>query len=414
MTFELNGRFNKAKIFTDFIEDKAVSQMLNILNNKNFKDSNIRVMPDCHVGKDCVIGFTMTIDNKVCVNLVGGDIGCGVLAYKLKETDIDFEVLENIIRTNISMGAEESFSKNKLINKLPVKDLFCGNKIKLETSLRTFFSLGGGNHYLEIDKSEKDGCLYLVVHTGSRKFGGEIAKFYNEASVNQYVEEHFNAKEKIEKIKKELLSTGKQKDLPKAIANIRREEAKFRTNVIMNEKFLCLKGDMLNHYLNDMKIAQEFSILNRQAILDCIVEKMNLTVIDKISSIHNYIDLDNKILRKGAISAQNGEKLIIPINMKDGCIIGKGKGNPDTNFSAPHGAGRIYSRGEAKELIDINDYTDIMKGVWSRSIDESTIDESPFVYKPKDEIVKNISSMVDIEDNLISIYNVKAVKVVNH
>ncbi|AMN31295.1 hypothetical protein BFS06_11385 [Clostridium perfringens] len=408
MSFELNGRFNTAKIFTDFIEDGAISQILNVLNNENFKDSIIKIMPDCHVGKECVIGFTMTIDDSVCVNLVSGDIGCGVLAYKLKEREIDFEKLENVIRSNIAMGAEDGFIKNKLINKLPINSLYCGKNIKLETSLRTFFSLGGGNHYIEIDKSEKDGSLYLVVHTGSRKFGGEIAKFYNEATINQYMNENFNAEQKIDEVKKSLIPAGRQREIPKLIEKIRKEEANFRANI--KEKFLCLRGKMFENYLNDMKIAQEFSNLNRQAILDCIVEKMNLTVVDKISSIHNYIDLDNMILRKGAISAQKGEKLIIPINMKDGCIIGVGKGNPDTNCSAPHGAGRVYSRSEAKEVISMEDYIESMNDVWSRSVEESTIDESPLAYKSKDEIVNNIESMVEIEDNLISIYNVKSTK----
>ena len=396
---ELNGKYNSAKIFSDMVDNEAMGQIINILNNEDFKDSKIRIMPDCHAGKNCVIGFTMEIKDKVCVNLVGGDIGCGVLAYKIKEKELDFAKLEDFIRNNISMGQNCSIKKHKLLNKIEIDKLKCKNNININRGIETFFSLGGGNHFIEIDKSQ-NGDLYLIVHTGSRGLGAEVSKYYQKLVEKEICN---NKKEKEELINR-LKAQNREKDIEK---ELKRQFPK-KENVKFKKELMCISGKNFNDYIHDMKIVQDFSEMNRIAILDTIVEGFNLHVLDKISSIHNYIDIDNMILRKGAISAQKDESLIIPMNMKFGCIIGKGKGNPDANFSAPHGAGRVYSRSKAKEFLSVAEFQEEMSDVWSKSVCENTIDESPMAYKPPTEILDNISDLVQVTDILKSIYNVKA------
>lgn len=397
---ELNGKYNSAKVFTGMLENEAISQILGILNNEDFKDSKIRIMPDCHVGKNCVIGFTMEIKDKVCVNLVGGDIGCGVLAYKLKEKEIDFEKLELFIRDTIAMGENHSSKRHKLLKNINLNDLKCKHYINLNRGMESFFSLGGGNHFIEVDRSQKDGALYLIVHTGSRALGSEVAKYYQKLAERELVE---NKNEK-ERLVNELKAQGREKDIK---TELERQFPKEKNKIIRNS-LTCITGSSFNDYIHDMNMVQEFSELNRRSILDTIVKGMNLSVLDELSSIHNYIDTEHMILRKGAISAQKDESLIIPMNMKYGCIIGKGKGNIDTNFSAPHGAGRVYSRSKAKEILDIEGFKNEMDGVWTRSVTESTIDESPKAYKSPDEIIENLGEMIEITDKLKSIYNIKS------
>lgn len=392
------------KVFTENIEPEALNQVYTLIKQPAFADCKVRIMPDVHAGKGCVIGFTADLGDKVIPNIVGVDIGCGMLTAEIGKIDIDFEKLDRVIRENIPSGrtvreAEADFPE---IEQLRCKDLL-KNMSWLKCSLGT---LGGGNHFIEIDE-DSDGVKYLIVHTGSRNLGKQVAEIYQQIAIES-MQGVPKLKEESERLIKEYKKVGRQKEIQKALAELKRKWKPDKLNI---PKELCyLTGENRDDYLHDMKICQQFAVANRQMIMRVIFQKMGWRVQDDevFQTIHNYIDHDTNIVRKGAISARLGEKLLIPINMRDGCIIGVGKGNDDWNQSAPHGAGRIMSRSKAKETISLEEFQQSMEGIYTTSVNASTLDESPMVYKPMDEIVSNIEDTVEILKIIKPIYNFKA------
>ncbi|WP_432408820.1 RtcB family protein [Wukongibacter sp. M2B1] len=405
---ELKGKYNTAKVFTYSIEQEAISQIVELLNQEAFKECKVRVMPDTHAGKGCVIGFTANLGNKAIPNLVGVDIGCGMIAVKLGTIDIDFQSLDKFIRNNIPHG-------NKVNKKMQIRlskefhDRIVGisNKTKSnpKRNLLSIGSLGGGNHFIEVNE-DKYGDKWLVIHSGSRNFGHKIATYHQKKAI-EYCDKqvrYFN-REKDERI--ELLKqTGREEEIQKYVQEINSLTEKYNL-----PKYLCfLEDSRLQEYLEDMKTAQEYANLNRKVMATKILASIDLNIdeLEGFQTIHNYIDFEDMIVRKGAISAGKDEKVLIPINMRDGSIIALGKGNEDWNNSAPHGAGRLMSRSKAKEVINLDEYKETMEKVWSTSVKESTLDEAPMAYKPMNEIIDNIKDTVEIVDIIRPLYNFKA------
>lgn len=392
------------KVFTENIEPEALNQVYTLIKQPAFADCKVRIMPDVHAGKGCVIGFTADLGDKVIPNIVGVDIGCGMLTAEIGKIDIDFEKLDRVIRENIPSGrtVREIEADFPEIEQLRCKDLL-KNMSWLKCSLGT---LGGGNHFIEVDE-DSDGVKYLIIHTGSRNLGKQVAEIYQQIAIES-MQGVPKLKEEGERLIEEYKRTGRQKEIQKALAELKRKWKPDKLNI---PKELCyLTGKNRDDYLHDMKICQQFAVANRQMILRVIFQKMGWQVKDDeiFQTIHNYIDHDTNIVRKGAISARDGEKLLIPINMRDGCIIGVGKGNDDWNQSAPHGAGRIMSRSKAKETVSLEEFQQSMEGIYTTSVNASTLDESPMVYKPMDEIVANIEDTVEILKIIKPIYNFKA------
>lgn len=390
---EFKGAFNSAKVFTDKIEEVAVSQIIRLLNQEFVKGEIIRFMPDVHAGAGCVIGTTMTISDKVCPNLVGVDIGCGMLVADLGKVDIDLEKFDEVIKEHIPSGFSKRKSPHRFNKYIDYNGLRAPvDKANARLSLGT---LGGGNHFIEVD-IDSSGRKYIVIHSGSRHLGLEIAKHYQVIAYSDMVETLNGERRRIiEALKRK----GRYQDIQEAVSKLPKAPEK--------DLAYCT-GSTLSDYLNDMKIAQDFATCSREAMLTEICDHMGIVPLNTFETRHNYIDLKLGILRKGAVSAQDGERLIIPINMRDGSLICIGKGNRDWNFSAPHGAGRIMSRAEAKAKISMDEFRKAMNGIYSSSVTESTLDEAPFAYKPIEDIVNNIGDTVDIVEQIIPIYNFKA------
>lgn len=398
------------KIFTDNIEKKAREEINLLLEHETFKNSKIRIMPDVHAGMGCVIGFTGNLGDKVIPNIVGVDIGCGMLCVELGNIEIDLEGLDNIIKKYVPSGFEVHNERKVSFDKL--KGLKCYRELRdtkrLEKSLGT---LGGGNHFIEIDVDE-DNNKYLIIHTGSRNLGKQVAEYYQELAnqlCNYNMSEYHDKKQNLIKEYKE---QGRKQEIQTALEELKKE---YQVNKNKIPKDLAyLEGHYREDYLHDMKLCQEFATLNRITIAKTILcflwKRLEVDSRNWISfeTIHNYISFEDNIVRKGAISARKGERVLIPMNMKDGCIIAVGKGNDDWNQSAPHGAGRIMSRMRAKEELDLEDYKASMKGIYSTSVNSQTLDEAPMVYKPMDEIINNIGDTVEIEKITKPIYNFKA------
>ena len=406
------------KIFTDNIEQEAIDQINTLLEQPAFADCKVRIMPDVHAGAGCVIGFTADLGDKVIPNIVGVDIGCGMFTVELGRidtgingktdssivnyvTDIDYEKLDNVIRTCIPSGRNVHEEVKDVF--LELKKLRCYSKLKnvdwLERSMGT---LGGGNHFIEIDEGF-EGRKYLVIHTGSRNLGKQVADYYQNLAIESMIGKDKLASEQ-DKLIAEYKEQGRSSEIQDAIKELR-NTWRNRANDIPKE--LCyLTGKYRDDYIYDMKICQRFAKQNRLMIALKIMLRMGWCAIDLFETVHNYID-DSNMIRKGAISAKLGEKVLIPINMRDGCIIGVGKGNEDWNYSAPHGAGRIMSRNKARETISMDAFKESMNGIYTTSVCESTIDESPMAYKPMDEIINNIKDTVDILDVLKPVYNFK-------
>lgn len=398
------------KIFTKNIEQEAINQINELLNQDAFKDSKIRIMPDVHAGKGCVIGFTGDLGDKVIPNIVGVDIGCGMLCVELGNIDLDLEKLDKIIHEFVPSGFNvHNERKYKFIE---LEQLKCYRELKNTKRLeRSIGTLGGGNHFIEIDIDE-DNNKYLVIHTGSRNLGKQVAEYYQELAnqlCNYNIGEYEEKKQEIIKTYKE---QGRKDEIQSALVELKKE---YQINKNKIPKDLAyLEGQYREDYLHDMKICQEFAILNRMSIAKTILCYLwNRMEVDSrnwnsFETIHNYISFEDNIVRKGAISAKKGEKVLIPMNMRDGCIIGIGKGNDEWNQSAPHGAGRIMSRIKAKETFNIDEFKESMKDVYTTSVNEETIDEAPFVYKPMQEIIDCIGDTVDIVKIIKPIYNFKA------
>lgn len=419
------------KIFTNDIEQEAINQINELLEQGAFKDSKIRIMPDVHAGKGCVIGFTGNLGDKVIPNIVGVDIGCGMLCVELGNIDLDLERLDKIIREHVPSGM--NVHENKRYKFLELEQLYCYELLRnkdnwLEKSIGT---LGGGNHFIEIDIDE-DNNKYLVIHTGSRNLGKQVAEIYQEKAI-KYCSYDEEMKSEKQNIIKEYKKQHKEKEIQQKLIEI----AKLYEGRTKLPKDLCyLEKDLRAQYLHDMRICQEFAKDNRLCIAKQILcnyfelpyyegyKSVRLRKAENVGgwctqdmvekdfwyfeTIHNYISFEDNIVRKGAISAKKGEKVLIPMNMRDGCIIGIGKGNDDWNQSAPHGAGRIMSRIKAKQTFNLDEYKESMKGIYTTSINEDTIDEAPFVYKPMQEIIDNIGDAVDIIKIIKPIYNFKA------
>lgn len=411
------------KIFTENIEQKAIDQINELLSQEAFKDCKVRIMPDVHAGKGCVIGFTADLGDKVIPNIVGVDIGCGMLCVELGNIDLDLENLDGIINECIPSG--RNIREHKLLDFEKINELHCLRELKdVKKFNRAIGTLGGGNHFIEIDVDD-EGNKYLVIHTGSRNLGKQVAEYYQDLAIQlcSGKEEYFKKKDEIIKTYKE---QGRKDEIQNALKELEKE---YKDNKPSLPNDLCyLTGEYREKYLHDMKICQEYARLNRFHIAITIIEKLgyenvmfsyscrskggivssNRPGLEYFETIHNYISFEDNIVRKGAISAKKGERVLIPINMRDGSIIAIGKGNDDWNQSAPHGAGRIMSRRKAKETFKIEEFKESMKEIYSTSVVENTIDEAPFVYKPMQEIIDNIKDTVEIEKVIRPIYNFKA------
>ena len=395
------------KIFTNNIEQEAIYQIELLLAQDAFKDCKVRIMPDVHAGKGCVIGFTADFGEKVIPNIVGVDIGCGMLCVSLGQTDIDFEKLDNVIRFYVPSGRD--VHEGRIIRFDELQELKCYRELRDTKRLeRSIGTLGGGNHFIEVDVAE-DGYKYLVIHTGSRNLGKQVADYYQNLAF-ELMSGKDELYEEQGRIIEEYKAAGRKSDIQNAIAELHRNFKAVNPNI---PKDLCyLEGKYREDYLHDMRICQKFAYMNRVMIAQIICNHMGWGVDadmpDYFECIHNYIDHDSNIVRKGAISAKLGEKVLIPINMRDGCIIGTGKGNEDWNQSAPHGAGRVMSRTKAKELVSLEEFEKAMDGIYTTSVNQSTIDESPMAYKTLDEIVENIKDTVDVLAIIKPVYNFKA------
>ena len=394
------------KIFTENIEKEAINQIDLILEQEAFKNCKVRIMPDVHAGKGCVIGFTADLGDKVIPNIVGVDIGCGMLCVELGNIELDLEKVDSIINQYVPAGRK--IREEKLVDFKRINELYCLRELKETKKFnKAIGTLGGGNHFIEIDIDDENN-KYLVIHTGSRNLGKQVADYYQNLAI-----ELCSGKEKMFTRKEEIIKTYKEQGRKQEIQQVLKElEKKYKENKPNLPKELCyLTGKHREMYLHDMKICQEYASFNRTMIANQIIENyfnMKFYDFDGFETIHNYISFGDNIVRKGAISAKRGEKVLIPINMRDGSIIAIGKGNEYWNNSAPHGAGRIMSRHKAKEMFNLEEFKESMKDIYSTSIVEETIDEAPFVYKPMQEIIDNIKDTVEIEKIIRPIYNFKA------
>lgn len=405
---EIRGNYGVAKVFTDNIEDKAVEQIKVLMNQPYAVDANVRIMPDVHAGAGCTIGTTMYICNeRICPNLVGVDIGCGVYVTYLKGVkEIDYEKLDRVIHKYIPSGHE--IHSTAILEDSELDELKCKDSVDLDRAYKSIGTLGGGNHFIEIDKDDQGG-YYLVIHSGSRHLGVEVATYYQNKGYDILKQ---NQKDTRDAFIHAFKATGREREISAALAKLK--------NTKINKDLAYVGGDVYFDYIHDIKIVQLYASINRELMAYIIMDKMGwskepMIMMDSkqhFHTIHNYIDYDiewKPILRKGAVSAKKGELLIIPMNMRDGSLICRGKGNPDWNYSAPHGAGRILSRAGAKKEISIADYEKSMSGIYTTSVNEFTLDESPMAYKPMDEIISNISDTVDILKVIKPVYNFKAI-----
>lgn len=395
--FELAGKYNKAVVYTDELESGAIGQIITLLNQPESAESTIRIMPDAHQGAGSTIGTTMTIKDTVVPNLVGVDIGCGlsVAIVAIRPEDVSFDQVDAAIRRFIPSGfaVQQKNHYHPYGKKVPYRDI--RSPFNLDRAKASIGTLGGGNHFIEINQVDDD-HIAIVVHSGSRNLGKRIAEHYQERAYDELTSYFDSKKEIIDQLKKE----GREGDI--------QDEFDALPKMMTPKELAYVKGQAFKDYLNDMVIAQRYAELNRQAMLDTLIEKMNWIVEDRFSTIHNYIDVENMILRKGAISAQKEERVIIPMNMRDGSLIAFGKGNSDWNYSAPHGAGRLMSRSKAKSLVTLHEFQQTMKDVWSTSVKISTLDESPMAYKPMEDIVRHVQETVEIDRIIKPLYNFKA------
>ncbi len=396
---KVKGKYNSAIIYTDNVEDKVINQIKTLLDQEFVKGSKIRIMPDVHVGMGCTIGTTMTIEDKIVPNLVGVDIGCGLEVIKIKNKDIELQKMDKLIYSKIPSGFKIRNKEHKFNDKIDLNQLKSRREVNLKRARLSIGTLGGGNHFIEANKDSEEN-IYIVIHSGSRNLGHQVASLYQKKAYNAL---NKNTKKDIDEFVAQLRAQGREKD-------IKRELKKRRSGAVTDipRDLAYLSGQLFDDYIHDMKIVQYFAELNRQAMAEEIVRGMKLDVVEQFTTIHNYVDTENMILRKGAVSAQLGEKLIIPINMRDGSLICIGKGNAEWNYSAPHGAGRVMSRTKAKKVLNLNEFKETMEGIYTTSVNRSTIDECAFAYKPMDEIIRNIGDTVDIIDRIVPIYNFKA------
>lgn len=399
--FEIKGKVTTAVCYASVIEDSAVEQIRTMCDYALTEGSRVRIMPDAHSGTGCTIGTTMTVTDRACPNIVGVDIGCGMYTVKLEDGEIDFEKVDEAAHfipsgMNVWEGRIEHFDLTALKCFRSLR-----NSRRLERSLGT---LGGGNHFIEIERSS-DGTFYLIVHSGSRNLGTQVAGIYQKLAVELHA-----GKEEYFKKRDELISSykaqGRRSEIQKALRQLEKEY-RDRNPDVPSE--LCwLTGTYLDDYLHDVEICQKFARRNRELMAGIIAERTGLRLGESFHTVHNYIDTDEMILRKGAIAAHAGEKVLIPLNMRDGSVIATGRGNPEWNYSAPHGAGRIMSRTQAKASISMDSYRSAMEGIYTTSVSESTVDEAPMAYKSAEDIIDVIRESVDIIEIMKPVYNFKA------
>ncbi|MBQ6654616.1 MAG: RtcB family protein [Erysipelotrichaceae bacterium] len=397
----VKGKYNEAIIYTDVVEQVALDDIQKLCDQPFTEGSRIRIMPDVHAGKGCTIGTTMTIIDKAVPNVVGVDIGCGMYTVNLGKADIDLQKLDEVCNfipsgTNVWEGRQE---KTDLLGLKCYRSL--NDTKRIQKSLGT---LGGGNHFIEVDEGQ-DGTRYLVIHSGSRNLGKQVAEYYQDLAVelNKGRDEYFKKRDEIITTYKQ---QGRRTEIQEALKQLNRE---WKDRELSIPAELCfVYGSYLEDYLHDVRICQDFARRNREKMAEIILEKMGLQAYDAFHTVHNYIDTDEKILRKGAIAAHKGERVLIPINMRDGSIIAIGRGNPDWNYSAPHGAGRKMSRTTAKDTISLEEFEKSMAGIYTTSVNENTIDESPMAYKSLEDIIDNIRASVDVVELIRPIYNFKA------
>lgn len=398
---EIKGKVNTAICYASVIEEEAIEQIRRMCDYEFTEGSRIRIMPDVHAGKGCTIGTTMTVVDKAVPNIVGVDIGCGMYTVKLGDVELDFEKLDeacHYVPSGMSVweGRKERFDLQKLRCFRALKD-----SKRLERSLGT---LGGGNHFIEVDQAA-DGTKYLVIHTGSRNLGKQVAEIYQQLAVDLHrgMQDYFEQREEIIRTYKE---QGRRSEIQAALKELlHQKEVK---EASMPEDLCYLYGKYFEDYLADVEVCQQFAKRNRELIAEVILGRCGLTAVDAFHTIHNYIDTDEMILRKGAIAAHKGEKVLIPINMRDGSVLAVGKGNPEWNYSAPHGAGRVMSRAGARKSLSLEEYKKAMEGIYTTSVNEDTLDEAPMAYKSLSDIIDVIEDSVEVIEVLKPIFNYKA------
>lgn len=396
---KLTGAHNEAICYLNELEDTAKEQIQTLCDQESYADTKIRIMPDAHAGKGCTIGTTMTITDRVCPGMVGVDIGCGMETVRLRESSIDFEKLDEVVKKEVPCGREIRTTPHPFSDEIDLKKLRIADSLLLSRAVLSVGTLGGGNHFIEIDRGE-EGELYLIIHSGSRHIGSEVAEYYQKAGEDE-LWGRFNEvmQEQIALLKSE----NRFRDIESTVKKMKKE-----SHSHMPKELSFVEGPLFEDYIHDMKIIQEFALLNRKAMADVILSGMGLTADDSFSTIHNYIDLDTMILRKGSVSAKKGETLLIPMNMRDGSLICVGEGNADWNESAPHGAGRLMSRRAAERTFSMSEYQSEMAGIYTSCVNPSTLDESPMAYKKMDSIVSQIEPTAKIVAHIKPVYNFKA------
>ena len=398
---EIKGKVNTAICYARIVEPEAIEQIRRMCDYPITEGSRIRIMPDVHAGKGCTIGTTMTVIDKAVPNVVGVDIGCGMYTVNLGKGEIDFGKVDeaaHFIPSGMKVweGKQENFDLTSLRCYRELKDA--------KRLVRSLGTLGGGNHFIEIDRAA-DGTNYLVIHSGSRNLGKQVAEYYQKLAIElaKGKEDYFNARDALIKEYKE---AGRRDEIQAALKTLKN---KFKEKMMEIPEDLCfVYGKYLEDYLHDVEICQAFAGRNREIMAQILTDRAGLKGTDGFHTIHNYIDTKEMILRKGAIAAHEGELVLIPINMRDGSVLAVGKGNPEWNFSAPHGAGRIMSRTKAKETLDLAEYKKAMEGVYTTSVSAATLDEAPMAYKSLDDIIDVIRESVDVVDVMKPVYNFKA------
>ena len=396
---EIQGKYNSAKIFTEVVDDASLAQVKLLCDQSFTAGSRIRLMPDIHAGAGCTIGTTMTITDRVVPNLVGVDIGCGMETVRLRETRLELQKLDKLIQAQIPSGFDIRATPHPYLEQIDLSSLCCARHVDLRRAERSIGTLGGGNHFIEVDRDE-EGALYLVVHSGSRHLGVEVAKYYQEAG---YKALSSPDKADVDALIARLKEEGREQDIQQELSRL-----KASASTDIPRALAYVSGELFTQYIHDMKLVQQFAALNRQAMVREIVRGMKLHIEEQFTTIHNYIDTDQMILRKGAVSAAAGEQLLIPINMRDGSLLCRGKGNPDWNFSAPHGAGRLMSRAQARQSFTVSAFKKEMADVYTTTVGKATLDECPMAYKDMKDILDNIGPTAEVEKIIRPIYNFKA------
>lgn len=396
----IQGKYAAAIVYTDLVEQEALDQIKTICDNPLAAGQRVRIMPDVHAGSGCTIGTTMTVGDKLMPSLVGVDIGCGMLTVGVGKKPLPLDKLDEVIYRRVPSGQNVRQSPHPYLEEIDLSELRCAERVSRERAALSLGTLGGGNHFIEADADE-EGNQYLVIHSGSRHLGHQMATYYMKAGYEQM----------------ELEGVRQWRDVVaelKAQGRFREIEAQKETFVLEKNRLdipleqAHVSGPLFEDYIHDMAIVQHFAQLNRRAMMDTILEELNLTETERFETVHNYIDMESMILRKGAVSAKRGERLLIPINMRDGSLICTGKGNPEWNDSAPHGAGRLMSRSKAKEALRLTDFQNTMAGIYTTSVCEATLDEAPMAYKPMEAILSNIEPTVTVNSIIRPIYNFKA------